>query len=109
MSENMYSTKNYIVRLNFDVFSGKGLFLGVENWYLGKSEIVSEVLDAQIFQSESKAVTTFYSCYRTFIKKFIQESIVDRQWDGFSHIEVLYSKPIRIDQFDPFEVNNVKG
>lgn len=108
MREDMYSTRSYIVRLTFDVFNDKGTYKGCEDWYLGKGEIVSNVYEAQIFQSECKAVTTFYACYRTFIKKFVRESIVDRQWDGFSHVEKLYAHTIRTDQFDPFEVNNIK-
>ena len=52
MREDMYSTRSYIVRLTFDVFNDKGTYKGCEDWYLGKGELVSNVYEAQIFQSE---------------------------------------------------------
>lgn len=108
MCEDYYSTQSYIVRLMFDIYNDKGAFIGCENWYLGKNRIVANVYEAQVFSSESKAITAFYQCYRPLVKDFIKNSNVDRQWDGFSHIEELYSKTIRTDQFDPFNINDVR-
>lgn len=100
---------SYVVAFYFDVFTKKdNSFLGVETWYLEKNKIVPEVYEAQIFQSESKAITSFHACYIDAIKNFIASSDnLLRQWDGFVHIDSIYIKPGRIEQFDPTGINEI--
>lgn len=114
MADNtFYGTDSYVVRLMFDVyFQENNSFLGVETWFLGKGELVREIHEAQLFCSETKAITVFHACYRTLIKDFIKKvydaKIFVRQWDGFIHLDSVYIKPSGIEQIDPIEVNNVK-
>lgn len=75
MADNIFiGTTSYVVRLMFDVYSQKdNSFLGVETWFLGKGELVREIHEAQLFCSETKAITVFHDCYRTLIKNFIKK------------------------------------
>lgn len=100
--------RGFIIRLMFDVFNNKGDFLGVESWYLGDDNVEPESYRAQMFFTEENAVGQFYSCYQTVIKRFLRSctGVVYRQWDGFAHIEQVYTKTIRTDQFDPIDINN---
>ena len=109
MNTPFIESHSYVVALCFGVFTKKdNSFLGVETWYLGKNKIVPEVYEAQIFQSESKAITFFHACYKDVIKNFIASSDnLLRQWDGFVHINSIYIKPGRAEQFDPIDINNV--
>lgn len=113
MADNIFiGTTSYVVRLMFDVYAQKdNSFLGIETLYLGKGEIVPEVYEAQLFCSETKASTVFHACYRALIKDFIKETYdaktLMRQWDGFAHIDSIYIKIDRTEQFDPTEVNEV--
>ena len=113
MSDNIfYGTTSYVVRLMFDVYAQKdNSFLGTETLYLGKGEIVSEVYEAQLFCSETKASTVFHACYRTLIKDFVKKTYdaksLVRQWDGFVHIDSIYIKIDRTEQLNPTEVNEL--
>ena len=113
MSDNIfYGTTSYVVRLMFDVCAQKdNSFLGTETLYLGKGEIVSEVYEAQLFCSETKASTVFHACYRTLIKDFVKKTYdaksLVRQWDGFVHIDSIYIKIDRTEQLNPTEVNEL--
>ena len=113
MADNIFiGTTSYVVRLMFDVYAQKdNSFLGTETWFLGKGEIVPEVHEAQLFCSKTKASTVFHACYRTLIKDFIKKTydtkVLVRQWDGFAHIDSIYIKIDRTEQFDPTEVNEL--
>ena len=114
MADNIFiGTTSYVVRLMFDVYAQKdNSFLGVQTWFLGKGKIVPEVHEAQLFCSKTKASTVFHACYRTLIKDFIKETydaktLLMRQWDGFAHIDSIYIKIDRTEQFDPAEVNEL--
>ena len=113
MTDNIFiGTTSYVVRLMFDVYAQKdNSFLGVQTWFLGKGKIVSEVHEAQLFCSKTKASAVFHACYRTLIKDFIKETYdaktIMRQWDGFAHIDSIYIKIDRTEQFDPAEVNEL--
>lgn len=107
--EYHFEAKGYIVRLMFDVFNNKGDYLGVESWYLEENDITPEFYRAQMFPAEEDASAYFYSNYQTVIKRFIRNctGVVRRQWNGFAHIEQIYTKTVRADQYDPTNINNV--
>ena len=113
MSDNIFiGTTSRVVRLMFDVYAQKdNSFLGTETLYLGKGEIVSEVYEAQLFCSETKASTVFHACYHTLIKDFVKKTYdaksLVRQWDGFVHIDSIYIKIDRTEQLNPTEVNEL--
>ena len=113
MSDNIFiGTTSYVVRLMFKVYTQKdNSFLGTETWFLGKGELVREIHEAQLFCSKTKASTVFHACYRNLISNFIKETynakFFMRQWDGFAHIDSIYIKIDRTEQFDPAEVNEL--
>ena len=111
-NDTFCGTTTYVIRLMFDVYAQKdNSFLGTETLYLGKGKIVSEVYEAQLFCSKTKASTVFHACYRTLIKDFIKETYdaktLMRQWDGFAHIDSIYIKIDRTEQLDPTDVNEL--
>ena len=93
--------KGFIVRLMFDVFNDKGDFLGVESWYLGEDELLPEAYEARMYPTKERASTEFCSCYKVVIKRFYScTKAIRRQWDGFVHIEQVYTKTICTEKYD---------
>lgn len=104
--------QGFIIRLMFDVFNNKGEFIGTESGYWGENDfgdndIEPEIYRATMYSTEKSAVANFSICYKDVIKRFIRDStVIHRQWNGFVHIEQVFTKTVCTDQFDSIDINN---